>query len=467
MERITRAVNSIKARITFFYAIMMIVIVALSCVAIFLSAWFGVIRTSKTMLAQEVADGLTNIGEKSGVVEIKKDFNTAVHGVTLVVYSDNGNRIKGSVPRGFHEKTPLRKGFYQRLEDGLDDWMVYDDNKVMKDGSKIWIRGIYAMDNRMQSSKILLIASSILLPFIVLLALIAGYLITKRAFRPVAEMTETANRIEAGDLTERLPVGRYRDEIHDLAETLNRMLTRLERAFENEKQFSGDVSHELKTPVAVIMAECEYALANSKTDEDYRRSIESIHKQCRRMLAMVNQLLQLSRTQNTESLIDKESFDLSMLCESVMEEQELTLAKRAAGEGRRLRLEREIEPGVKFRGDETMLMRVLINLLNNAVRYSRKDAEDPFVRLKLRKVTSAEGAAIELTVEDNGIGMSRSDCEKIFNKFYKADSARAEESGFGLGLSMVKWIVEAHGGTIRVESEPMRGSCFTVMLPAE
>lgn len=264
-------------------------------------------------------------------------------------------------------------------------------------------------------------------------------------------------------------------------------MERLEKAFRSEKQFTSDVSHELKTPMAVILSECEYVLQENRKAEEYIESIETIQKQCRRTLSLIQQLLQISGTFSTENAVEKEYFDLSVLAESTTDE----LKKLAEEKG--IKLTCSVQPNIEFYGDETLIMRMIINLLTNAVKYSREGV-DSFVHLTVstRKTQNAfntiherensvytytdkdiykdadkdADSTVTISVEDNGIGIKKEDLSMVFNRFYKADKSRtAKSDSFGLGLSMVKWIAEAHGGFVTVKSEAGEGSCFTVTLP--
>ena len=230
------------------------------------------------------------------------------------------------------------------------------------------------------------------------------------------------------------------------------MIDRLEKAFIQEKEFTSDVSHELKTPVAVILAQCEYALKQGEAE--YKEALENVKKQCMRMLSMIQQLMQVSRTINTVNSLEREEFDISMICESVCDE----MSSLASENG--VTLEGEIQPDVLYKGDETLIMRMLINLVNNAVKYRDKSGErQSFVKVVLKK-----DETITIKVIDNGVGISKENRERIFDRFYKVDKSRSDEDSFGLGLSMVKWIAEAHGGSVEVESVPEVGSTFTIRL---
>ena len=280
-----------------------------------------------------------------------------------------------------------------------------------------------------------------------------GYLLTRRAFRPVRQITRTAREIGAGrDLSRRIGLGEGRDEIHTLAGEFDAMFARLEDAFTREKQFTDDASHELRTPVAVILSQSEYALAHPGDPQETEAALQSIHAKAGEMAALLAQLLLLARADKGRQAVAREAVDLSELAAMVAE----TEAEQAAARGIELRT--GIEPGVTVQGDETLLMRLFINLLENGIRYGRPGG---WLKLTLRR---REGDAAVAVVADNGIGIAPEDLDHIWQRFWQADPARSG-GGAGLGLAMVRWIAEAHGGTVTVESTPGEGSAFTFTMP--
>lgn len=452
--------SSIRKRVTLYYSIVLVWITLLVFSVFLMTASRQVNTVSKDTVMKAVQSSFENVDYENEVLEIDNDFDSYHKGVILLVYSEDGQLIKGSAPGGFPAYTPLSTATYQEIEDGRETWLVYDLFNSYENGQGIWVRGIYDMDSTLRTLNAVKGFMYIVLPIMLLCAILAGRRITRKAFEPVAEITRAADSINNGmDLSKRLPQGEAKDELYSLTETLNRMIERLENAFQAEKEFSSDVSHELKTPISVILTECEYTLEENRTNDEYRESIETIQQQCRRTMSLIQQLLQLSRTINTDRIIDKEQINFSLLCESISEE----LSFMAEEKG--VRLLTSIEKDIEIFADETLMMRLIINLITNGIKYRRED-EDSFVRLTL---TSGE-SEILIKAEDNGIGISKEDCSHIFNRFYKVDKSRTESSAggdtsFGLGLSMVKWIAEAHQGKASVKSTVGKGSVFTVSLP--
>lgn len=459
---------SIRRRITAYYAGVLFLVVLAAALVLFFVSETHMRQTARQDLIDAVENGFDEISYRNGVITINEDYDTYYRGVTLVLYGQDGARIKGNLPQDFPDGVVLESGEYKDVEGDGETWLVYDSYRSYENGRMLWIRGIYNMENRSGISAYMGWIFLLMVPVILLLALYAGNRITKQALRPVSEMTETAKRISGGDLTERVPVSEKRDELQDLALTFNEMLGRLETAFQSEKQFSADAAHELKTPVATIMAECEYALKQGEelaqkgeaAEPVYEESLTQIQQQSRRMMNLIAQLLQLSRSMNTAEMLEKETIDLSLLCEGIAEEMQMPAAEK------HVRIETEIEEDICYDGDETLLMRLLINLINNGVKYSKavqgEADSDSFVRVALQK---AEGSIL-LTVSDNGIGIAPENQEKVFHRLYKVDNSRASEgNSFGIGLSMVKWIAEAHGGSVTLTSMPGEGSTFVVTLP--
>ncbi|MEG1725313.1 MAG: HAMP domain-containing sensor histidine kinase [Anaerovoracaceae bacterium] len=446
---------SIKKRVTLYYSFVLITIAVLFFGVFVAATDIQTTNITEKTMATAVQNAFDEITCDNDIIEIDNDFDAYSRGVTLLIYSANGTLILGTPPADFPASTPLTSGSYEPVTSENDNWLVYDLYNNYPNGESLWVRGIYATDNGNATMKSIMTTMLIVFPLLIFLAIFAGRRITNQAFIPVAKMTNAAEHINSGnDLSLRIPLQSNKDELYALAETLNAMIDRLENAFESEKQFASDVSHELKTPISVILAECEYTLQETRTSGEYVESMESIEKQCKRTMALISQLLQLSRTINKENMIVKEEINLSIMCESLIEELSLT------ANNKNLVFLKEIQENVTIFADETLIMRMILNLMTNGLKYGKPGG---FIKLFMG---TCENNMVKISVSDDGIGISKEDSEHIFNRFYKADRARMPgENSFGLGLSMVKWIAEAHGGTISLDSVLGEGSRFTVMLP--
>jgi len=292
----------------------------------------------------------------------------------------------------------------------------------------------------------------VLIPLGVGLAALGEAVIARIALRPVDEMTRTARRITAEDLSRRVERPGTGDEMERLAETLNGMLARLEAAFTQTRRFAADAAHELRTPLAALRGGIEVALRAERTPEEYRRVLASSLEEAERLIRLAEDLLLLSRS-TAGPEVARAPLDLEPLLLDVFD----VGARLGQAAGVSVRIDTMAPSTV--RGDATALRRALLNLVENAVKYTPPGGK---VELGL---TTADGIAV-LTVSDAGIGIAPADAERIFEPFVRLDAARARDTGgAGLGLAIARSIATAHGGTLSVESQPGAGSRFVLRLP--
>lgn len=269
---------------------------------------------------------------------------------------------------------------------------------------------------------------------------------------PVVQIVEAAEQINTGtDLSRRIPEGQRKDELSRLSRAINQMLSRLQESFDRERRFTSDVSHELRTPLSVIRSQCEYALSPDSDCAQKEEALGAILRHTRRMTDMVSQLLLLSRGENGTFKPNLAQVDLSRLI--AMAAMDLEPAAESAG----LSMETEIQPDISLSCDETLMSRLITNLLTNAIRYNRPGGH---IQVSLK----TENSSAVIRVSDTGIGIPKEALSKIWDRFYRADSSRSSE-GSGLGLSMVRWIAQVHKGQVQAESVEGHGSVFTVYLP--
>jgi signal transduction histidine kinase len=314
-----------------------------------------------------------------------------------------------------------------------------------------------------------------LVPLALILAGTGGWLLARRALRPVDQMTTTARRIEAERLAQRLAGADVDDELGRLARTLNEMLARLEAAFAQVRRFSADASHELKTPLTVLRGEIEVALRGPRDPAEYQRVLGSVLEEVESMARLVDDLLLLSRADAGALRWDVAPVELDRLVEEVAKEGEIL------GRGKPVHVKiLELEPLVA-QGDGQRLKQLLRNLVDNGVKYTppggqvnlalraaRREAPEPNPKSQIPNPKSPEAfdSWAEIVVQDTGVGIPPDALPRIFERFYRVDPARSRETGgAGLGLCIAKTIAEAHGGRIEVRSAPGAGSLFTVLLP--
>lgn len=444
---------SITLRITLWYALLMLLIVLL-VLGFMVAISDSIIESNaESRLVTTIDYNADEVEYDDGEVEIDKDFAFHKNGVSALVYTDALMLVEGVLPGGFPGETAFAEGEARRVDAGAERYLVYDRLITSKKNPDLWVRGVMQLSAASGMAGSMLQIALFALPLLVLLAAAGGYVVTKRAFRPVRQINRTVESIAGGmDLSRRVIMGEGRDEIHSLAANFNGMLQRLEGAFEAEKQFVSDVSHELRTPVSVILAQCEYALGQAPEDEEERESYQVIRRQAQRMYRLIAHLLTITRLEQNRLRVDLRDADVSMLVSSLLEEVALIVPEQ-------MTFSQDIQPGIRARVDAQLFERVLQNLAQNAMKYGERE-----VRISLR----AYGGKALLEVVDDGIGIAPDEQDKIWRRFYQVNPSRtAEEVGsMGLGLAIAKQIALLHHGEITVKSAAGEGSVFTFMFPS-
>jgi heavy metal sensor kinase len=286
---------------------------------------------------------------------------------------------------------------------------------------------------------------------VLILAAAGGVLLSRQALRPVAQSIRSARRLDAKNLSERLPRTGAGDELDELAATINGLLDRLAAFHAQASRFTADASHELRSPLGAIRAAIEMALQRPRTPEEYQEILCTLSGQCERLTGLVNGLLLLARSDAGEIAITRESLDLAALVRDVVEMFE------PVADDRGLCLVAEAARPLMIEGDPSRLRQLVTNLLDNAIRFTEPGGSIT-VRLE------GNDASAALCVTDTGIGIPPEHLPHVFERFYQVDPARASV-GCGLGLSICKWIASAHGGTIQAASGKTGGTEMTVVLP--
>ena len=276
--------------------------------------------------------------------------------------------------------------------------------------------------------------------------------IAARALRPVKDIGATARRIAAGNLAERIAAPDAARELRELAEVLNSTFARLDAAFAEQRNFTADASHELRTPIAALVTAMQGLLTRERTGEEYRETVEACLRTVQQMRKLTESLLALARFDAGQETPRRDPVDMADVARASAE------LLRPLAEERRIALRIETLPA-ELRGDEQRLGQVVTNLVGNAIHYNREGGE-------VRVVTAADGAAVWVSVADNGPGIAAEHLPHVFERFYRADKARSWSEGrSGLGLAICKAIVDAHGGTIEATSTEGAGAKFVVRLP--
>lgn len=288
---------------------------------------------------------------------------------------------------------------------------------------------------------------------ILTLGLSGGWWLATRAIRPVEEISAAASRISAGNLAERINVTETDSELGRLAGVLNSTFARLERAFAQQKQFTADASHELRTPIAVLISEAQTTLARERSAAEYRETVQACLDTAQQMRQIAQSLLELARFDAGQETITRAPVDLAERARTCVEHI------RPLADERAIVFHLDLAPALTT-GDPVRLGQVITNLLTNAVHYNREGGE-------ISVATRREGGAVQLTVTDTGVGIKTGDLPHIFERFFRGDKSRTAAHGrTGLGLAICKAILDSHGGSIVASSKPGEGSSFVIRLPA-
>jgi len=294
---------------------------------------------------------------------------------------------------------------------------------------------------------------AILIPVMLFVALASGWVMAGVVLQPINDIGSLARQITARNLNRRIPERAVKDELGRLIDVMNGMIARFQASFEDIRTFSMNVAHELKTPLAILKGESEIALAKPLSEEETKDLINTYLEETSRMARIVDDLLLLAKADVGQVPMERELIDIRSMVEDLYEDAQLLSS------GKNLHIELVKNEVAVVSGDRLRLRQLFRILLTNAIQYT-----DPggWVHLACR----CEGTNAIVSVEDSGIGIPTESIERIFERFYRVDQARTRsKGGSGLGLSIAKWIVDAHGGSIRVHSEPGKGSRFEVSLP--
>jgi heavy metal sensor kinase len=460
-------IRSLRARLTAWYVALFSLVFALF--SIFL---YGMLVSA---LRDRVDEGLRSHVDTAGAMfadeldEAKGDLQTAanetasgmhVHDMLVAVVAD-GVLVAAHDPSGLRESGPLAGLIAHPPEEGqvadLPHWGAYGARAMVR-RERAGRRGVLVialapLDAIAADLAVVRHVLFIALPLALGIAGLGGRLLTKRGLAPLGSMGSQAREISGASLHRRLEIGAAAEELATLADSFNELLARLDQSFETMRRFVADASHELRTPLSVIRGEADVALSQERSAAAYRESLAIILDESRRLSRLVDDLLNLARADSGNVKLQPEDFYLNDVL------AECCRAAQAMAGARGVEVECRCEGDAPFRGDEELLHRLVMNLLDNAIRYTPAGG-------KITAAIEAEASEVRITVADTGTGIAPEAAPHVFERFYRADEARSrKDGGFGLGLSIVKWVAEAHRGAVDVVSRPGGGSEFRVRLP--
>jgi heavy metal sensor kinase len=456
--------GSIRFRLTAWYAGVLAGILILFSIATYVGVSHFLRRNlheSVVKDAQEVASIVRENANESdeGAIgrEVGEHFSPESIERAIRVVNADGAAIYssgGEVFPGWNDSSRNNEArdMSNRAMDG-QEYLIRTQPVVADSGRKYFVQVAASLSRNEEILEQLLGVLALALLLATAIAVTGGYLLIRSSLRPLDNMAMRAQRITSRSLHERMPVADTGDELQQLSISLNRMIERLEAAFHHISRFSADASHELRTPLTIMRGELETAVQSPRIDAGVRETLGTVLEETVRLSKIVDQLLTVSRLDAGEAFLEVSSFDFSELVRTTVEYM------RLLADEKKLALKIEAAEQVQVEGDRSRLQQVVVNLLDNAIKYTPEGGSICV------NVHGNPDKAV-LTITDTGIGISQEGQAHIFERFYRTDKARSRAlGGIGLGLSIVKSIGAAHGGRVSVQSAEGRGSMFRFEIP--
>lgn len=373
-------------------------------------------------------------------------------GISYFIMEKNGGELASfGEDITLFDGEPIQENEYSRVWRGDEKYLLLDSPLMTVGNEGIRIRVAASCNSVRETLRVFEVIFAFGVPLMTALAALIGFLIASRSLCPIHRIIACADEIAGGDLSRRVPEETSADELGELSRTLNRMLASLESAFQRERRFTSDASHELRTPVAVILAYAESLQSDPSLSADAQAKVEPILRECRRMQRMIEQMLTLTRAQEGRYPVTMEEICLNDVFAGV----EMVISERAVQENIDLRFDAPEE--IKITADQSLITQMLLNLMENALKYGKSGGH---VACRAHRL----GDWVQITISDDGVGISEENLPHIFERFFRADTAR-DRTGTGLGLSIVQWIVQLHRGDVRVTSQLGKGTTFTIAFP--
>ena len=429
----------ITVKITLWYTAFIVILIAIMLTGSFTIAD----KMTGDLNQRELMESVVEMA--SEMVSNPDEFDDFDDGIYFVKYNNAGIEMAGMSPRGFDLTLNFSENTVRTYEKDGGKFYYFDKKINIPEGE--WVRGIIPVNKLTNEVNRMLLIILISSPLLLLIIVYGGYKIIKKALNPVAKISGTASEIQKnGDFSKRIEIDEGKDEIHKMATAFNEMLNSLENSYIREKQFSSDVSHELRTPVSVILTESQYSLEYADTLEEAKDSFSVIQRQAKKMSELINQIMELSKIEK-QIIIPTKKINFSEIIEKILLDYKNLIDKK------NIKISKEIEENIFIIGDKIMIERLLDNLLNNAMKFTKNE-------IKIKLYSENENCILE--VEDNGIGMSEEFKNLIWGRFYQINDSRNKKinKGFGLGLFLVSKIIEQHNAVINVESELNKGTKF-------
>ena len=456
--------NTLRVRFALWTAGLMLLVLVLFGTFVYISLWQGLansidvsikLSTSQAIAAINIENGQINF---SDIVPESSSSALRDRGLTIRILSPKGGLIQATGPyqdisidlSSINNAVNGSPGFSTVISKNNDPIRIY--TAPISDNQNVLgvIQVMQSLGSLYETLNQLLVAFLISIPILMLVSALSGYYLAARALAPIDQITQTAQKISTADLSERLNLNGIDDEIGRLASTFDNMLSRLEKGFIRERQFTSDASHELRTPLAAMQAILNVTRERKRKPEEYESALDDLSEETDRLRTLTEDLLFIARG-DTRPNSPHEIINLSNLLIDVSD----SLSPLA--QAKNLYFTHEIEHDLYIQGDSDALIRAFVNLIDNAIKYT----ESGGIRLNAE---SAPGKNISIIISDTGGGISQNHLPHIFERFYRVEGSRTTQ-GFGLGLAIVQEIIIAHAGKIEVSSKPGEGTVFRLRFP--
>jgi two-component system, OmpR family, sensor kinase len=477
--------SSVRVRLTLWYTAVLTLVLLIFAAATYLIVQKDAIRRTDSAAAEQADSFLktvqAEVQDESGPEKLQRGIRAAIgehqfRETIFVVLQQNGQILASSPNQG--PRDHLLEMSTQALQDaavrvsadagarefqtvrfGRHAFRSYVQ-RFTADEKRCTLVVLQSLHSQHEFLETLTTTFALMIPVAILLASIGGYFLARRALSPVAAMGAQAALISAENLHERLAIQNPKDELGQLAERFNDLLNRLDQSFDQQKRFVADASHELRTPVAILCGETEVTLSQPlRSSDEYRESLAILGAEARRLKHIVEDLFTLARADAGQHPLLLADFYLDELA------AECVRNMRTLAAARQISLRVDAQSEMPIHADESLLRRMLVNLLDNAIKYTAPGGE---VHIRCDQ----SGSFYQVAVHDNGPGIPHDLHTRIFERFFRVDKARSRSdssnrdgSGAGLGLSISSWIAASHGGTLNLTTSTPNGSTFTISLP--
>ncbi|MFP4662241.1 MAG: sensor histidine kinase [Halanaerobiales bacterium] len=442
--------KTISGRLTTIYVLVFILVLLALNIAAYLGLSYFINHNARDSL-DNTMEFLSNrlIQMNFYDTELIKDVSISEQNIYFRILSVN-KRVRFESGLLEDVDIPVVPGYQGFKKDGRQ--FIYKTNMIIEQGMFIgYIQAVREMTSEYRFLRILLTIMSIASLFGIIAAVITGYTITRKTLEPISSITETAREISGSDISKRLEISGPEDELTDMANTFNSMLDRLESAFQRQRQFVSDASHELRTPISVIQGYANLLDRWGKEDKEVRdEAIEAVKKEAVNMKSLVEGLLFLARSDDNRMEINKINFYTDELLDEIIQETEMIVD--------RINVYSKRIDSAQLYADRELLKQMLRIFVDNSIKYTPSGGN-----IELNVIDNQD--TIKFVIKDTGIGIPEEDIPHVFERFYRVDKSRSDKKGTGLGLSIARWIIKQHDGEVRVESSPGEGTKVTVSIP--